>query len=269
MTAFTTIVVLSMTTNVVHGRRIAIPDVSRRVALAECICVGKVLRIEPKLMKFPRYANGRKVDYKIAIVKVEKSYLVPNNVTHLRVAVPSAEGSLLGGYGFGEISAGNTVCLFLESRFGSSLYSPRQFYDVVGMKHPNYKKEAADTEKLAKLMQQPMKSLQSKDATERLITAMLLITKYRYFYGGKPKAIPIDAKESELILQVLATADWSKPTPGWPRLHPRNCFNLLGLTQKDGWTQPNTLKKQNAAAKAWLTANAKKYRIQKLVSRSN
>jgi hypothetical protein len=39
----------------------------------------------------------------------------------------------------------------------------------------------------------------------------------------------------------------------------------LDLTAEDGWTPPESVSGQIAAAKKWLTENGSKYRIQKYV----
>src|SRR5262249_20100477 len=114
----------------------------------------------------------------------------------------------------------------------------------------------------------PMASLKSKDADERVLTAGMLIHRYRDYRKnptGKAKQEPIDAAESKQILLALAEADWNKGgTPG--SIHPQMAFGMLQLTDADGWRpdfkDPNGFQ---TAAKKWLKDNADKYRVKQFV----
>ena len=60
----------------------------------------------------------------------------------------------------------------------------------------------------------PMASLKSKDANERVLTAGMLIYRYRDCRknpNGKAKEEPIDAAQSKLILTAIAEGDWNQP----------------------------------------------------------
>jgi hypothetical protein len=74
----------------------------------------------------------------------------------------------------------------------------------------------------------------------------------------------INAKESPLILQALADADWSRPGSSGG-LSPRVAFLRLGLTEKDGWRAPAEAGHLPAAAKSWLREHAASHRNQRFV----
>ena len=49
-------------------------------------------------------------------------------------------------------------------------------------------------------------------------------------------------------------------------MNPQNYFFRLGLTEKEGWKQPQDAAAIPDAAKKWLKDNAEKYRIERYVA---
>src|SRR5262249_54748058 len=95
----------------------------------------------------------------------------------------------------------------------STLTAP-MYYDVVDKKNADaFKVELAEAQRCARLLEAPEAGLTSKDADERLLTAGLLILKYRTARDGAGAFEPADAKLSRLILLTLADADWNKQGP--------------------------------------------------------
>lgn len=262
------ILTLLLSTSVVHGKRVAPPPVAMKVIRADCVVVGTVVRMETKLIKLARYPGGSKIDHQVAIIKVEKTILSDNPVTHIRVASLPGVTRLYAGYGVGALIPKATVCLYLKRAPKTTCYQAINYYDALGKDHPAFQKEVKQAEKYGKFLQQPMKYLQGKDANERLLTAVLLINRYRTSYYGKTKPVPIDAKVSRFILKTLSEADWKK---GFPDSIPGpiNAFRSLGLTKADGWTNPNSLQQFEVAAKAWLKNNQETYRIKRLTPETN
>ena len=125
-----------------------------------------------------------------------------------------------------------------------------------------------------KALSDPKASLKSKDADERLLTAEMLVARYRGFRGPNAKAEAIDAGESKLIMAALAEADWHKPFKFGTTL-PSQTFAQLGVTEKDGFVwkpAPGVALPQYAyedAAKEWVKSNAEKYRIQRFVEKKD
>ena len=142
---------------------------------------------------------------------------------------------------------------------------PPHFGELRAFNAPSYTLITQD-EGTAKLLAKPMDGLKSKDADERLLTAALLIARYRTPKAGQTRTESIDADESKLILQTLADADWTARAPkvGF-QMNPQNLFFRLGVTPKDGWNQPKDFKKLQEEAKKWLKDNADKYRISRYV----
>src|SRR5262249_47447594 len=114
----------------------------------------------------------------------------------------------------------------------------------------------------------PNDGLKSKEAEERLTTAALLVTRYRTNRNPEAKTEEVPAEQSKLILEVLASADWApKNNPrqfGQP--NPQQIFFQLGITDKDGWKQPQDFTKLADEAKKWCKDNAGKYRIKRFVN---
>jgi hypothetical protein len=108
--------------------------------------------------------------------------------------------------------------------------------------------------------------LKSKEASDRLLAAHLLILRYNYtpqrFYGAFVKAEPIDAEESKLIMQTLAEPDWSRDDPE-TRATPHAIGWLNLSASKAGRPLPPHLKPEEF--KKWVKDSAGTYRIQKLV----
>src|SRR5262249_59165416 len=92
-----------------------------------------------------------------------------------------------------------------------------------------------------KLLADPIATLTSKDAEERLITASLLIQRYstlRRAKGGRTKRVPIPAEESKLILTALYEADWNKSRT--EPYGPMGTFHRLRLSDADGYKLPGS-----------------------------
>src|SRR5262249_40106458 len=113
------------------------------------------------------------------------------------------------------------------------------------------------------------------DAGDRLLTASLLLARFQAGAGPKAKAEPIDANQSKLILEAIASADWSQPDMAGGDLTPRGGFPSPPPTPEDGWTAPQQganqdvrlfMKDWDAAAQKWLKDHSATYRVQRWVS---
>ena len=139
-------------------------------------------------------------------------------------------------------------------------------------KDPNFDKDVAEVKRCAALLEKPLESLQSKNADDRLVTAAMLLAGYRSIRPGSkpnPKQAAIPAEESKLILEAIASGDWSVAGRDPSRVSPYLLFQRLGLTAQDGWTLPfsnNAIGNVQTLAQKWLKDNAAKYRIQKFVT---
>lgn len=277
------LVVLSAAAAPARAMMIAPAPIAQRVATADCVVVGKVTRIEDKMVPARQFA-GDKREYQIAVVKVEQDILGVKGLTHIRVGFfpppPAAPAPVAGPgrvrpfivrrrYPQFTLAKDQEALLFLTKAPRESFYVGNMYYNIINKKgNANFTKEVAEAKRYAKMLAEPMAGLESKNKEERFLTAALVLTRYRTpraFVPGKvPTTEPIDAKESKLILLALADADWGPPRPGLWSMNPQTMFFRLGLKPgEEGWTQPRDFRQVPEAAKKWLKEHADTYRIQK------
>ncbi|MFL5242934.1 MAG: hypothetical protein ACJ8FY_12565 [Gemmataceae bacterium] len=254
----------------------AAPSIPSRVAMAETIILGKVTRIEGQSVMVAETPGSKdKKEYFVAIVHVEESLKGADGLTDVKVGFPAQEtgGFLTRGEGFVchvlQLCEDQEVGLFLKPHSSGEFLVAAGYYASIEKKNPDFEKSWQRAKQCTKLLADPLKGLQSSDREERFLCAALLILQYRNQQtttNGQPKEQPIDAKESQLILQALAEANWEKPGEDLGHdMRPDSLFARLNLTQKDGWNQQITAD----AAKNWLKENAAKYRVKKLLADSH
>jgi hypothetical protein len=163
-------------------------------------------------------------------------------------------------------SGGQEGVFFLTKHHSENFYVAPIFSDFLDKKNNTYDTELDTIKRCVKLLEDPNKSLEAKDAEDRLFTAAMLLTRYNVAKPGWTKQVPIEAEQSKLILNAIAEADWTppKPKPGVPfyaQENARRVFNLLRIQPKDGFTPPADPAKFADAAKAWLKQNADKFRV--------
>lgn len=246
------------------------PSVVERVALADCIVVGKVTAIEAQAVEAlpPLNVSGaKKVRYQVAVIDARESLVGAKGVRRLRVAflAPDAEGSgpRFRRWPLVELTVGQEACLFLATHPEETFLVARAPYDVLDRKSKGFDQDLAQTRRCARLLDDPNAGLRSKAAEDRLLTAALLIFRYRtprYVYSGPPQTEAIDAGQSKLMLAALAEADWHK---AGGEIAPLALFFRLGLTAGDGWNQPQDLQQIRAAARTWLHDQGSVYRIRR------
>ncbi len=238
------------------GERVAPPPLDVRVARAELVVLGKVVRVEDRTVDLPASPGAKERHaFRVAVVEVKERLAGPSGSKTLKLAYlpPGRRDALF------TLKAGDEWLLFLTRQHGTGYYRAALYGDV----ETPVAELAAQARKAGKLLANPLGGLRSKDAAERSLAARLLIVRYRTPPLADPKEVKeaeVPAPEGKLILEALAAADWK--TPGYSQISPRNAFLLLGLTEKDGWKVTN-LATLEADAKRWLGANAGKYRIRK------
>jgi hypothetical protein len=263
---------------------IAPAPVAQRVATAQVVVVGKVTGFADKTASAPAFPGATdKTEYQVAIVQVGDALLGAKDMKEIKVGfIPPGAGGPVGGPGGGPVFikrrpgvnlvVDQEYLLYLTPHFEAPFYTAQNYFDATVKKdNPNFDKELDEVKRCTKLLADPMASLKAKEADDRTLTAEMLVARYRMprFAAGEPKTEDVGAEESKLILQTLADADWNpKPVAGpagFP-MTPLNSFFQLGLTEKDGWKQPQDGKDLEAAAKKWLKDNAATYRVQKVVA---
>jgi len=268
MTRTTTLVVLTLLAAVggapARGDMIAPPPTRLKVAPADAVVVGKVTAVAEKAEKAEIY-KGDERNLKIATVKVA-SALMGKAGTTVKVGFVFNAG-LPRRYPVAQLAKGQEALLILTKHpTKKGIYYLANYYDVVGKKdNAAFKNEVEEVKKVVKLMASPQTGLKAKSAEDRLLTAALLITRYKTPPPGSDKTEAVPPAESKLLLTALAEADWANP-PGrdW-QLSPQNLFFRLGVTAKDGWTQPQDFRQIAPAAKKWLKDNAGKFKMTRYV----
>jgi hypothetical protein len=263
-----------------------------RVAQADCIVIGKVTGLEKKTVAARPFPSApQKNEYQVATVKISESLVGAKGLTDLRVGfIAPARADILpqpadggGGpvrpairirppYYQPRLTVGQEGLFFLGKHSEEDFYVLSGYQSVISKQDgETFKKELAQVKHCFKLLEKPTASLKAKDASDRLLTAAMLVSRFRHFKPGMtypPKTQPVDARRSKLILSVLAEADWSQMDQQ-NRLSPVMVFSQLGLTDKDGWTPPRVTqdyaREMAAAFKDWYQKHGDTYRIQRIV----
>jgi hypothetical protein len=249
------------------------PPLAERVALADCIVVGKLIGLERKeVVALPYRTARRKVAYRVAVLKVADAIKGAAGQKTLRVGFtappPRVEGDSIRPVGprLGPVfTVGQNGLFFLKRHFKENLFTAPMYWGFLARKNLNFRQEVALTRFAVRHGKNLVAELEARDPAERFNAAALLLQRYRTTQGVAGKTELIGARESRLILAALATADWNQPS----QVSPWNLFNQLGLTAKDGWAYPagaRTREDYHRAARAWLKKHGRGYRIRRIAS---
>jgi hypothetical protein len=263
-----------------------------QVAQSDAVVLGKVESIAEKTVTAKKFLPGQTGDaeYQLATVKVQEGLLAAKGLTHVEVAwVPTTKVidphdrkppfSLQP-----NVTKDLEGCFFLVKHPTESFYVLVNSQDVVNKSNKDFEKYADLIKKCSKLIDDPEQGLKSNDASERLLAARLLMTRYRVpkaalevppIISVRPeprptpgKQEPIDADESKLILQTMIDADWSEKIPELGGNAAR-LFDLLNLSATDGWDDDDSRTpiqdKRWNAMKKWLKKNVGTYRVKRFV----
>ena len=257
---------------------IAPAPIAQRVALADAVVVGKVTAFGDKLISAAAPFGGNKIDYQIAIVRIDDALLGAKDAKEIKVGflppaaapVPSpGPARIIRRYPQFTLSLDQEACLFLTKHPDADFYIGQNYFDLINKKdNANFAKDVDEVRRCVKLLADPTESLKANNAADRFLTTAMLVIRYRTPKPGLPsKTEAIDADLSKQILLALADADWSAKAagPGF-QLTPQAVFFRLGLTAKEGWTPPKDFNKIPEEAKQWLKDNADKYRIERFVA---
>jgi hypothetical protein len=231
----------------------------KRVGRADIVVIGKVVAIEDRTVSVEQFVGAKeKTQYGVAVIEVSEGLVGAKDKSKVRVGFippPPPNANVKTKHRGYVPTVGQEACFILSKHVVGDFYEPG-LYNVIDKSA----REVDEVKRCAKLFADTDAGFKSENAGDRLLTAGLLISRYRSvkFGSGPTKSEPIDAAQSRQILDALAGADWTKPEP---LLY----FYSLGLAAQDGWTPPKDAKEQSAAAQKWLKDNAAKYRIQRLV----
>jgi hypothetical protein len=257
------------------------PPLPARVVLADLIALGKVTAIEDDpvqaapLIKIPGVNN--KVSFRIAVVSIQSPIAGADKLKQVRVAFtpPPTTGSTVRGGGrlaIVRLAAGDEGCFFLRKHPDEPFYVASAAYDFLAKdKTKEFDKEIAQVKRCVRLLGDPKSGLESKEADDRLLTAALLLYRYRtprHVYVGRPRTEPIPAGESKRILTIISEADWD-PKGSSVAGMPMSLFMRLDLTDADGWEPPADLPQVAPAAQKWLRDHLADYRIRRYLPPEN
>jgi hypothetical protein len=269
-------------------------DLPYRVASSPIIIFGKVTAIEDGVVRVPIFDDPKnKGDFRVAVVKIEEALAGAKDMKEIKVGFLPSKPALnpkepvptMTGAPF-VLTKGQEVCLFLQPHSSGKFYVPplssSRLLEKPKKKPDAFEKDYALVKRCVNLLDDADKGLKSKGAEDRLLTALMLLAKYRDpelagKAGAKEEAI--DADESKLILQALAEfvgtgfPDNSKKYPELSRqmdwqFTALDLSSRLGCGEKDGLEFPKDRNKSFEEAKKWLQDNVEKYRIKRYVIES-
>ncbi len=273
-------------TVVAHADVMILPPGIDRIVLSDAIVVGRVIAIEPQDVEIPLTPDGNlKFRFRIAVVNVSEPIVGKKDVKTLRVGfVPADEKRNPIGFGkYPELNfrleLGKQGLMFLRKHAGTGILHGRLYHDFVahdsepkekpqgGMPLSSFSEELKKSRQIARLMEKPVVGLQAKDGLDRYLSAVALTVRYRTPTVAKAKTELISSDESKLIFAALLERDWTivAPTPT-----PWQCFQMLGITEREGWKSPTKIANANdlrAAVRTWHEKHGE-YRISRFLPES-
>ncbi len=247
------------------------PPIPQRVALADCVIVGQVTSVpEDPVHAFslPKIAGAPKVPYHMAVVRIESVVIGAKDLRELRVGFIAPPPSSRRRPGF-QWSVGQQGCFFLRKHPDEPFWVLQADYDLLDKaRDKDYERRLDLVRRCGKLLADVEAGLRAPDAGDRLLTAGMLILRYRtpqHVYRGAPKTEPIDADQSRRILAILAEGKWTEKDLRDP-MGRLPLFFRLGLTKRDGWKPARSDQEAAEAAQAWLRANVSTYCIRRYVA---
>jgi hypothetical protein len=246
------------------------PPLPQRVALSDCVIVGQVTSVPEdrvNALALPKIAGAPKVPHQMAVVRIDSVVLGAKDLRELLVgfvAPPSPRRQ----QGF-RWSIGQQGCFFLRKHPDEAFWVLQADYDMMDKgRDKDFERRLAIVRRCGNLLKDVEAGLRAPEADDRLLTAGMLILRYRtpqYVYRGSAKTEPIDAEQSRRILAVLAEGEWAEMDLRVPMGRLR-LFLRLGLKDGDGWKAVRSDKEAAEAARAWLRANASTYRIRRYIA---
>jgi hypothetical protein len=226
-----------------------------RLAKGTTVVVGEVTAIDAKPIEaLPNTKSKEKLTYRVATIKVNELILGAKDLKEVKVGFAKED----------ELKKEQEACFILMPHHEQPFYIYDDVqYDLFNTDHRYFDLRTRILRHSAKCLEAPNEMLKSQEPRDRLLTAAILISRYREASVGS-KTEPIDVEQSKLILRALRDADWGKEDKSY-RLQPQPLFDLLGLTEKDGWNAPKAAGDKRLAAENWLIDHHNTYRILRFV----
>ncbi len=240
------------------------PSPTARMAIADMVLVGKITGVESRSLRMRHSFGQEPLPHEVFVVKVVSMFKGDERLTHIRMALPKPQS----------MPVGFEAIFYLNAHAQEPVYIlPPDAYDypVAKESDPRFKIQVEQLKRMGQLLRDPLASLKSAKAEDRLLTAALLISEYRTFQPGvhaaETKTTPIDAATSKLILRALAETE--APRVVEIRLTTWRLFNMLGVKPADGFDVakiPTTQERWDAARK-WMKENEERFVIQAFARR--
>lgn len=188
----------------------AAPPPLERALVAPVVVVGKVAAIEKDTVEASPYPKAPKINYAIAIVKIDDSLTGAKGLTHIKVGFQPGDVNAKRGFDL-RLKEGQEACLYLKKHSEADFYVFDYMSQPMFPTAPNFKKEITTAKVALGALADPIKALKAEKAEDRYLAAVGLVTRYRTPIpgsGNEQAAIPVD--ERTLIYAALLEPDWSK-----------------------------------------------------------
>jgi hypothetical protein len=209
----------------------------------------------------------------VAVVKITDGIHGVKDQKSVRVGfqapvAPKPGAPIIGGGRRGpQLTTGQEGLFVISMHPDGKFYQAPNFGAFVAAANKTFDTDVKLAKRVVTVMANTKTALESKDADERLMAAAILVSKYRTQKPPLPnKEEPIDAAESKLILNAIATANWKPARLG--ETNPYQLFLQLRVTPADGWTAPKNVKTQDdlkSAVQTWIREKGDNYRIKRFV----
>ena len=265
---------------------VPLPD---RIMRSDIVVLGRVSALEPKDVEAVLASESPfKLDYRIAVVKVQEVIHGQKDVKELRLGFVSPDQDrkmdkagkampMLANIDFRAVTVGQEGIFFLRKHHQGNFFVQFVLFSgfLPSSDAPEFTKKLENARRLGKVLELPLEALKAENAANRYLAATMLISRYR-LHGDKSSKLAekaIDAEESKLLLKALTEASWQDVNEAisssmYPA-HPYRVFLQLGVTKTDGYDPPKNLPDFRDTLKytqSWLQENQEKYRIQRFSS---
>jgi hypothetical protein len=239
---------------------VAPPSLLARFAAYDAVVVGRVASVEPKTLTLRPEQGGPARAYHVVVIDVKRSIYGADGSKQVRLAITESPEAFTK-------HVGAEACFLLKAHPDAPVYVQPWEWDDVISRHQDEKvyteKFLPWVDKLARLRREPDCYLVRGSREERFYTAVILLVRYRGFYGhpeGKTELVDLD--RSRAVLRALLDADWTRGNE-WDEIPPLLVFLNLGLTRADGWDPGGVITAEKA--KTWLREHQETYRIRRAV----
>lgn len=243
-------------------RVVAQPSPGTQAIQADVVVIGKIAEIEKDTVEAAPFKGANKdqrVAYKIAILKIDDAIIGGKGLTQFRVGFPAdapaatpqpvppgggarPPGRILPGRTAVALTVGQEGCFFLNPHHEADFYV-MTYGGPTDKKDENFTKKVDDIKKTAKIINDPVAALKSKELDDRFQAAYVMLLRYQMNRSGKATSRePIPEDENKLILGVMAELPWQPTDMTLTETNPvpRGRSTLWNMIQQDvvGFKQP-------------------------------